>query len=89
MIQESTDFTTVNIGEYDFVSNKDGSWDWVLKAKRVTPLKKDGSLKAQYKDLPRYDVIYEWEDEVKQNYNKELKENLKEITKKLRDFSKK
>ena len=61
---------------------------WVYKADNIGPFKKKGGLKSQYRDLPRYNVIYEWEEDTKKEYEKTLKEGIREIIKKLANKNK-
>ncbi len=61
---------------------------WVYKAnENIQPFKKNGVLKAVYQDLPRYKVIYEYEGNMISEYKEMLGETVKEITKKLIEFS--
>lgn len=53
------------------------------KANKQTPFKKDGTLKKQFKDLPRYPVIYEYEKIFKDNYINVLKKMTLDLTNKI------
>ena len=64
------------IGAFTYYQNEKG--EWLYKADNFRELKKDGSLKKKYKDLPRYDVIYEWEKEAKEEFKKTLINSVKE-----------
>jgi hypothetical protein len=59
---------------------------WIYKAEPVSPFKQNGVLKKTFKDLPRYDVINEYEDFIKKEYDKNLKEAVKRISQKLINF---
>jgi hypothetical protein len=72
----------------NFIAIQDNKGNWLYKADQNSALKANGTLKAKYKDLPRYDVINEWEDSVKNQYSKSLKIGVDEITKLLAEFSK-
>lgn len=64
------------IGAFVYYQNEKG--EWLYKAANSNVLKKNGALKKQYKDLPRYDVVYEWEKEMKVEYGKMLKKSIEE-----------
>ena len=68
-----------------FRKNKKG---WFWKAKPQSPLKKDGRLKKEYKDRPRYKVIPEYEGKFKENYDKMLNSMTKEIGLTMKKFVK-
>lgn len=45
--------------------------------------KKDGTLKKEYKDLPRYRAIFGYEKEFTDNFEKQYKSMSKEIVKEI------
>lgn len=52
------------------------------------PKKKDGTLKAKYKDMPRYKVIFGYEDSFKDNFKKLSQNMSKDIVKEIVAFVK-
>lgn len=64
-----------------FEQNEGG--EWIYKAEDSKFKKKDGTLKAQYKDLPRYDLIYKYEDHFRAQFDNTLRQIKKDINKKL------
>lgn len=78
-----------NIIEFPlFSSTLDENGNWIHKSKDLQFKKKDGTLKAQYKDLPRVKAIYEIEASVKNDFKKTLENTVKDINDKLIEFSK-
>lgn len=80
--------TNINGQVYKF--SEDGSWEHLpnessLLLKADGPKKKDGTLKAKYKDLPRYKLIPIYEDHFKKEFDKTLKELNKDVFKFLKD----
>ena len=71
----------IEIGNFVYFQNEKG--EWLHKANDTKVLKKDGTLKAQYKDLPRYDIVYELEDDIKKDYKKTINTIAEEIVNKL------
>tara|TARA_X000001382_G_scaffold25412_3_gene16004 strand:+ start:9574 stop:9819 length:246 start_codon:yes stop_codon:yes gene_type:complete len=69
----------INGQQYNF--NEDGSWEHLGAdiSKSETPFKKDGALKAKYKDLPRYKIITVYEE----HFQKEFRKTLLDISKNL------
>lgn len=56
------------------------------KGIKTTPFTKKGILKKQFRDLPRYSVIYEYEKVFTDDYIKVLKIISLELTKKIGKF---
>lgn len=57
--------------------------DRIEKAKKKeVPLKKDGTLKKKYKDMPRYKCILEYEKVLNLDYEDVLKNMLYDISEK-------
>lgn len=73
------------IGSFDPKSNT-----WIYKANPVytlkVPFKKDGTLKQHLKDLPRFNCIIEAEKDFMNNYDKELKNSILEMSHVLNSF---
>lgn len=63
---------------------------WVYKTNEDmrlrAPFKKDGSLKQPYKDMPRFQVIIDYENRFVKDYNKELAQSVKEMSGILNSF---
>lgn len=80
----------INISGQHYEQQEDGSW--VYKADKSSILlqhenakKKDGKLKAQYKDLPRYKLIPVYEDHFRKEFNKMLTGTTKEVLKYIKE----
>lgn len=78
--------------EYKFLNDsiiysQDPDGNWIYKADNLTPFKKNGNLKKEYKDLPRYPVIVEWENKELKDYQNSLSEAIKDISIKLVSFN--
>lgn len=65
-----------------YTSTLDENGNWITKAK-LLPLKSADGIDLKYKDVPRYPVIYEYEDEFKNSYKKTLNSMVLDIGKKL------
>lgn len=79
------DFKLLNnsiIGSQD----ENGSWIYKANPEYKVPFKKDGTLKQKYKDMPRFNVIIEAEEELNKNYISSLKESVKEMAMILNSF---
>ena len=79
----------LNLSGQIFEQNEDGSWihkedESSLLLKAETPKKKDGTLKAKYKDLPRYKLIPVYEDHFKNEFDKTLRNITKDVYKYLK-----
>jgi len=79
----------IKLGSQTYEQQSDGSYkhlpeesDVLLKAE--SSKKKDGTLKAKYKDLPRYKLIVTYED----HYRNEFKKMLSELNKEVYSFIK-
>ena len=71
-----------------FSASLDEDGKWIYKSKPIEPKKKNGTLKARYKDLPRVKAIYEIEDALSKSYKRDvLGTSMKEINAKLIEFS--
>jgi hypothetical protein len=71
----------------DYTQDEGGNWlytpqDTILKA---DVKRKDGTLKAKYKDLPRYKLIPIYEDYFVKEFNKTLSDLNKDVFKFLKD----
>lgn len=71
------------------VATQDEKGNWIYKANtnQLKPFKKNGALKAQYKDLPRFHVIVEYEKKETTDFEANLAESIKDIAIKLLSFS--
>lgn len=67
----------MKIGNFDY--SQDESGNWIAKAE-IPRLK----TKPQYKDAPRYPMIYDYEGEFKENYKSNLKDMVKQIDKQIK-----
>jgi hypothetical protein len=79
--------------EYKLLNNgiiafQNESGEWIYKANTLGPFKKNGSLKAQYKDLPRFKVIVDYEDQELKDFEQNLSESIKDISIRLLSFLK-
>lgn len=72
----------LKIGNFTYNQNEKGEWKADLK-----PFKKNGALKAVYKDLPRYKAIVEYEAKEVNDFEANLAESIKDISIKLLSFS--
>jgi hypothetical protein len=73
---------SIAIGNFEYTQDDQGNW--IGKAQESKALKKDGTLKAQYKELPRYKMNISIEDLMRKQMNKQLKgiiQDLNEILK--------
>lgn len=70
-----------------FSATIDEEGKWIYKSKPVNAKKKNGTLKAGYKDLPRVKAIYTIEKAMNSQFKKTIDASMKEINKKLIDFS--
>lgn len=62
--------------------------DWVYKAANSVPFKKNGNLKKEYRDLPRFKCIVQYEDKELKDYQQSISEAIKDISIKLVSFNK-
>ena len=76
----------VKIGNFTY--SQDLNNNWIFKADRLTPFKKNGGLKKEYKDLPRFKVIVEYEEEQISEFKTLLSEGIQDISLKLLSFIK-
>jgi len=64
---------------------EDGSWTHSAEDSSILlksdVKKQDGTLKAQYKDLPRYKLIVDYEDYFRAEWNETLRDTTKEALK--------
>lgn len=67
----------------NFTYNKDDQGNWVYKADKITPFKKNGNLKAQYKDLPRFKAIVQYENQEVKDFQNSLEQSIKDVSLKL------
>lgn len=80
--------------EYKLLNNsilasQDEKRNWIYKANENSgPFKKNGALKAQYKDLPRFKAIVQYEDQEMKDFEANLEQSIKDISIKLLSFSK-
>lgn len=73
--------------QIDFGYNEKGKI--IYKSTNVVPFKKDGNLKAQYADLPKYDLILIYEGHTKKMFNEDvILKSVKEINSKLKSYAK-
>ena len=71
----------------NFIAERNEKGEWLYKADQVKPFKKDGNLKAQYRDLPRFKAIMEYETVLNKQYQKTVIEQAtKQIINKLLSF---
>jgi len=69
------------------IASQDEKGTWIYKANEQTPFKRNGVLKKEYKDLPRFKAIVEYENEEVKDFNTLLEQSVKEVTQKLLSFS--
>jgi len=67
-----------------FEQNEKG--EWIYKAEDSKFKTQKGTLKAQYKDLPRYKLIYNYEDHFRAQFDNTLRQIQKDIKKKMEMF---
>jgi hypothetical protein len=79
------DFEVININNYIYKQNSEGVW--IYKASNQIPFKKNGALRKEYKDMPRFSVIKEYEYQEQKDFNTLLEQSVKEISHKLLSFS--
>lgn len=82
MLEKNND-SDIKIDNDFYSASLNEKGQWVYKAK-ILPVKDDG----KYKDVPRFPMIYEYEDEFKKLYSNQLKQMIVDITKKLIKFNK-
>ncbi len=73
------------------VASQNEKGEWIYKANesnQLKPFKKNGNLKAIYKDLPRFKAIVQFEDQEEKDYNESLSQAVKDISLKLISFNK-
>lgn len=75
----------IKIGNFTYQQND--KLEWVFKADKITPLKQNGTLKKEYKDLPRFKAIVQYENEELKDFDSLLEQSVKEISHKLLSFS--
>ena len=71
----------------NFTYSQDDEGNWIYRTTKITPFKKNGSLKTQYKDLPRFKAIVEYEDREEKEFNNLLEQSIKGISLKLLSFN--
>jgi hypothetical protein len=72
----------IPVGNFEYTQDDKGGW--TFKAKEGDVLKKDGTLKVEYKELPQFDLIYGIEAHMQGQMDNEIKQAVKEITKELK-----
>lgn len=70
-----------------FIYSKDEKDNWSYKAD-LAPFKKNGNLRKEYKDLPRFPVIFTYEKKEVEDFEKGLGEAIKDISIRLLSFIK-
>jgi hypothetical protein len=80
----------MKIGNQTYTLNEDASWSHVseessILLKAESPKKKNGNLKAKYKDLPRYKLIPIYEDHFKKEFNSTIVDITKDVFKFLKE----
>lgn len=71
----------IDVGGYIYEQTENGCW--TFKAKEPEPLKKDSTLKAQYKELPSLDLIYGIEAHMRGQMDNEIKQAVNDIVKQV------
>jgi hypothetical protein len=66
------------------IFKQDDNGNWVLEKAQIPKMK--GNKK--YKDAPRYGLIYDYENNVKENWKKTTDDILKDLKKKMNEFVK-
>ena len=73
------------------IASQDKNGTWIYKANtenQLKPFKKNGNLKATYKDLPRFKAIIQYEEVLNKEYQKTvISESIRQITIKLLAFT--
>ena len=69
------------------LASQDEKGSWIYKANPQAPFKQNGTLKKEYKDLPRFKAIVQYENEEVKDFNSLLEQSVKEISHKLLSFS--
>lgn len=73
------------------IASQDKNGTWIYKANtenQLKPFKKNGTLKAVYKDLPRFTAISQYEEVLNKEYQKTvIEESIKQIITKLLAFT--
>ncbi len=73
------------IGNVIYNWSKDKKGHIIYKSVKVTPFKQDGTLKKEYKELPKYNVITQYESHTKKLYDEEvLLKSIKELSQKIK-----
>lgn len=75
----------INIGNFTYEVDENNQW--VGKSSNITPFKMNGTLKKEYKDLPRFKVIVDYENQELNDFNALLEQSVTEISHKLLSFS--
>jgi hypothetical protein len=70
------------------LASRDEKGVWIYKSNPQAPFKKNGNLKKEYKDLPRFPAIVEYEREEMKDFDRLLHESIKDISIKLLSFNK-
>ena len=78
--------------EYNLLNNSmiaslDEKGVWIYKANQQAPFKQNGTLKKEYKDLPRFKAIVQYESQEEKDFNTLLEQSVREISQKLLSFS--
>jgi len=80
----------MKIGNQTYIQNDDSSWSHLpeessILLKSESPNKKNGNLKAKYRDLPRYKIIPIYEDHFKKEFNSTIVDITKDVFKFLKE----
>jgi hypothetical protein len=71
----------------NFIATQDEKGDWIYKADNQNQFKKkDGSLKAQYKDMPRFDLIIQLEKKTTDMYEQTLTQSINQVAKQIKNI---
>lgn len=70
-----------------FTAELDVNGKWIYKSKPIEPKKKDGTLKKQYKDLPRVKGIYEIEEKMNKEFEANILDTYTQLNNKLKEFA--
>ena len=68
----------------NFIAIQDDKGDWIYKAQESKALKKDGTLKAEYKEMPRFKILTEMENEVQDEYSQSLTLAINQVKNKIK-----
>lgn len=79
---------TISLFNNKFIASKDKDGLWIYKANISEVLKVNGTLKKEYKDLPRYSIILQYEQSAKDNGDHLIASITKDIVKKIKQFTK-